>query len=107
MVNQHIYQCDSHEAERNAYNAAFHELGFRWYWDSETYAEIMSLGANPKERIGHYLETRHPHLLKAYDAAFLAVAIGEVQLRKRLLSGNTAASAYFNWAETLTGEIGA
>ena len=31
MVNENIFQCDSHESERNAYNAAFHELGFRWY----------------------------------------------------------------------------
>lgn len=107
MVNEHIFQGDSHEADRNAYNAAFHELGFRWYWDSETYTEIMTLCANTKERIEHYLETRQPHLLKAYDATFLATVIGETQRRKRLSAGSMAGSAHFNWAETLGGEIGA
>ena len=106
MVNEHIFQCDSHEAERNAYNAAFHELGFRWYWDSETYAEIMSRGTNMKEGIGHYLETRQPHLLKAYDAAFLAAVIEEAQQAKRLSARSPGGSAHFNWAETLGGEIG-
>lgn len=107
MVNEQIFQYDSHETERNAYNAAFHELGFRWYWDSDTYTEVMNFGANPKERIGHYLETRQPHLLRAYDAAFLATVIEETQLRKRLSARSTAPSAHFNWAETLAGEIGA
>ena len=85
MVNENIFQCDSHEAERNAYNAAFYEMGFRWYWDCEIYAEIM----------------------KAYEAAFLAKLIEKAQLRKRLSTRNTAPSAHFNWAETLAGEIGA
>ena len=31
----------------------------------------------PAERIRHYLETRQPHLLKAYDATFLVNLIQE------------------------------
>ena len=29
------------ETERNAYNAAFYELGLRWHWDRQTYCDLM------------------------------------------------------------------
>ena len=53
------------EIERNAYNAAFHELGFRWHWDSPTYSELLSPGLNADERIGHDFENdRRERLLR-------------------------------------------
>ena len=36
MVNDFAILNLNEEMERNAYNAAFHELGFRWHWDSDT-----------------------------------------------------------------------
>lgn len=67
--------------ERNAYNAAFHELGFRWHWDSDTYNQLVHQCSNAGQQIRQYLETRQPHLLKAYDAAFLIDVIQEKKAR--------------------------
>ena len=62
------------EAERSAYNAAFYELGLGWHWSAETFESLQARG-DPCERIRHYMEQQHPHLLRAYDAEFLASAI--------------------------------
>ena len=64
------FRCGPDEIERNAYNAAFYELGFRWYWDSDTYQELSARSEHAAERLRHYLETRQAHLLTAYDAEF-------------------------------------
>jgi hypothetical protein len=62
------------ELERNAFNAAFSELGLCWYWDEKTYAELQSIAAE-SERLRRYVESQHRHLLTAYDADFLVDAI--------------------------------
>ena len=95
--------------EQNAYNAAFHELGFRWHWDDATYEQLQRRGSNDAERIGHYLETRQPHLLKAYDAAFLVDAIQQKKASHEKCAATSGAMppTHFNWAETLGCEIGA
>jgi hypothetical protein len=33
---------DPAEIDRNAYNAAFYELGLRWHWDIDTYNELRT-----------------------------------------------------------------
>ena len=93
------------EMERNAYNAAFYELGFRWHWDSDTYDQLLQVSANAAERIRRYLETWQPHLLKAYDAAFLVDLIQEKKVALR--RSGTVPSGHFNWAEALGRELGA
>lgn len=85
------------EMERNAYNAAFYELGLHWHWDSKTFSELKLVSPQPEVRIRHYLETAQPHLLQAYDADFLAAAILE---RKRNDPPCTAHS--FDWARAAT-----
>ncbi|WP_233828863.1 hypothetical protein [Paraburkholderia sp. ZP32-5] len=62
------------EAQLCAYNAAFEELGLRFRWDERT---LMSLSAihDEQEQIAAYIEMHHPHLLKAYSAEFLSLAI--------------------------------
>jgi hypothetical protein len=60
MICQFQYWND--EVERNAYNAAFYELGFRWYWDSPTYYELLTRIPDAADRICHYLKTRQPPL---------------------------------------------
>ena len=105
MENHSPAQYWRDEIERNAYNAAFFELGLRWHWDGETYDRLMGLGQNANERIGHYLKTHQPHLLKAYDAEFLALAIEqkkEIHKKREM-----ASSSYFNWAESHGVELGA
>jgi hypothetical protein len=60
------------EFERNSYNLAFSELGLEWYWDAQTYEALVK---EEKGQVRAYLESRHPHLLRAYDADFLLNAI--------------------------------
>jgi hypothetical protein len=73
----------NHEAEiqRNAYNAAFNELGLGWYWDSDTHHRLQS-STDERERIRVYLQAQHAHLLKAYDADFLVNAIHATKQRQ-------------------------
>src|SRR6266516_3398084 len=63
----HFSTDEAAELERNAYNAAFYELGFRWHWDGDTFASLQAFSKSC-DRIRNYLETQHPHLLSAYDA---------------------------------------
>jgi RecA-family ATPase len=65
---------DTLEAERNAYNVAFCELGLAWHWDAQTYAELRATSQH-KCHVRSYLEAQQPHLLRAYDAEFLVDAI--------------------------------
>lgn len=82
------------ERELDAYNAAFYELGLPWHWDDLTYSALQSRAECPKARIRHYVETRHPHLLLAYDADFLAAAIEDCRLRQRPRAGRPV-----DWAQ--------
>ena len=67
------------EAHRQAYNAAFEELGLNWHWDPVTYACLPEGAAG----VRHYIQQEHPHLLRAYDADFLVNAIETAQRRCR------------------------
>lgn len=65
------------EAQRQAYNAAFEELGLNWHWDPVTYA-CLPAGARG---VRAYIEQQHPHLLRAYDADFLVNAVETTRQR--------------------------
>lgn len=69
-----IHETDADARERDAFNAAFRELGLRWHWDAAIFGELKHI-AEDGERIRTYLETHQPHLLKAYDAPFLVDAV--------------------------------
>jgi hypothetical protein len=90
-----------HESAHDAYNAAFYELGLRWHWDRETYADLVRHSADPLARIRHYIETRQAHLLKAYDASFLAAAIHE-----RVLRHKPCGQRRFDWAQAAACQVG-
>jgi hypothetical protein len=62
------------ETQRQAYNAAFHELGLRWHWDSSDYSCQMCVESQ-RAHLRRYVENHHPHMLNAYDADFLINAI--------------------------------
>ena len=89
------------EQERNAYNAAFYELGLRFYWDSDTFAALQAT-PDPHQRLCRYIETQQPHLLRAYDVEFLARTIEshEADLVKH------ADRLTFDWAEARAAEVG-
>lgn len=98
MSNTHSSnQADAH---RNAYNAAFHELGLRFHWDSATYEGVLCPDGE-RECLRRYLEQHQPHLLKAYDTQFLVNAIQTA--KDRCFSVMSAAGghpgAFINWAE--------
>ncbi len=69
------------EVQRNAYNAAFTDLGLSWFWDAATHRSLPR-GADERETIRVYIETRQAHLLKAYDAEFLVNAIHATKQRR-------------------------
>jgi hypothetical protein len=57
-----------------AYNAAFRELNLRFEWSADIY-DALHAGDDERACITRYIETWHPHLLKAYDIAFLSQLI--------------------------------
>ncbi len=46
---------------RRAFNAAFIEAGFDWYWDQRTYKKLLRI-AGGKERIQAFGRTRYPRI---------------------------------------------
>ena len=99
------------DAELDAYNAAFYELGLRWHWDAATYQALQSRHEDGANRVRHYLETHQPHLLRAYDADFLVDMI-----EQKKSAAHRAALAYeqrgrvraasFDWAQSRGCELG-
>lgn len=79
----------------DAFNAAFRELGLRWQWGVDTYRSLLGI-PEERERIRAYLETRQPHLLRAYEADFLIDLIQATKARcysAMMAQGDTAARA--------------
>ena len=68
----------SAEVHRQAYNAAFDELGLNWQWDRATYARLPAPGP---DGVRAYLHREQAHLLRAYDAEFLVNAIEHAKSR--------------------------
>lgn len=66
------------EEQRDAYNAAFDDLGLNWQWDAATFAGLPDHG---RDGLREYLQAQHPHLLRAYDAEFLVEAIEAAKAR--------------------------
>ena len=107
IITQAAAAANSADIHRNAYNAAFYELGLRWHWDGKIYPSVLCQ-AEERARLRAYLETHQPHLLKAYDAEFLVDAVQAA--KERCLENMTAegckAGAHINWAEMHQGEVG-
>lgn len=97
----------SADIERSAYNAAFYELGLRWHWDDSTYEQLSSVACE-RARVRHYLEQAQPHLLRAYDADFLADAILQAKQRRQaaLAQSVHASLPRFDWSDQRWGEVG-
>ncbi len=67
--------------EVDAYNAAFEELGVEWQLDASVYARHVDI-ADPKVRLAACIEAQYPHLLKAYDRAFIGDIASAAALRR-------------------------
>lgn len=77
----------SMEMQRQAYNAAFDELGLNWYLDPVTFACLPS---QDRKGLGVYLQREHAHLLRSYDADFLLDAIETAKGRCHCLMARRA-----------------
>ena len=98
---------DAVDIHRNAYNAAFYELGLRWHWDGKIYPSVLDHDAE-RARLRQYMETYQPHLLKAYDADFLIDAVETAKERcyEAMTAEGCKAGASINWAEIHQGQVG-
>lgn len=108
MLSPHKLRCPSDaEIDLSAYNAAFYELGLRWHWDDATYEQLCSQPCE-RSRLRHYLEQAQPHLLRAYDADFLADAILQAKQRRQaaLAQSLHATLPRFDWSDARWGEVG-
>jgi hypothetical protein len=94
------------EAQRQAYNAAFYELGLRWHWDSSEYDCQMCVESQ-RAHLRRYVETSHPHMLRVYEADFLVNAIQTTMTRclETGRIGDTTLAAP-KWAVLPHGETG-
>ncbi len=106
MANHH--PAEHRETERSTFNAAFHDLGLRWQWCSDTYASLATQACE-RERVLGYLQAEQAHLLRAYDAGFLTDAILAAKQRRGSVQGAdpvAAADSRFEWPETCAGQVG-
>ena len=95
----------AHEAEhrRNAYNAAFYELGLGWFWETGCH---LAGPAGERACVREYLSQHQPHLLTAYDVDFLVDAILAAKERcapQFVVGGRPAA---IDWRELQQRQIG-
>jgi len=100
-----ITETDIDARERDAFNAAFRELGLRWHWDAATFRELKPISGDG-ERIRTYLETRAPHLLKAYDAEFLTDAVRAVKAERTHAYAAPRSTRHSECADFATAQMG-
>jgi hypothetical protein len=95
------------EIERSAFNAAFYELGLPWHWDDAVYGRLANEPCE-RSRVRQYVQSAHPHLLRAYDVDFLADAVLRAKQRcQRAFDGSAQGpAANVNWADARWGETG-
>jgi hypothetical protein len=109
MIAAHITDTTAQDAadiHRSAYNAAFYELGLKWHWNADHYESVLP-APEEKAHLLSYLRNHQAHLLKAYDAEFLAGAIIAAKGRcyeTLLISGRTRPNV--NWAEMQQAQVG-
>src|SRR3569832_2470037 len=93
MAAQAEVICSVEEAMHcEAFNAAFYELGLKWYWNLPTYSKLQPNTPNKKEQKHNKKKKEQAHLLKAYQPEFLVDAILDTKARclsNRLACGST------------------
>ena len=91
----------------SAYNAAFYELGLRWHWDTSTCQALLAF-ADDRSRLRHYIETRQPHMLNAYDVDALADVIQNAKSRcfDKLMTCADPFSSAVDWAAMQAIQVG-
>lgn len=100
--------CNNVDAECNAYNAAFHELGLSWVWDTGLYANAVG-DADDRTGLRNYLARHQSHLLSAHDADFLVEAIlaAKERCQAQLSAAGCNPAAFIDWSALQQRQIGA
>ena len=88
------------EQERRAFNRAFRELAFTWYWDMAAYRALLPFG-EPRDRLRHFLESEHPAVLEAYPLEFLVNLIFDAQQRLMKESFPETATPLRGWTPAM------
>jgi hypothetical protein len=91
------------EHRRNAYNAAFYELGLGWFWEAGCH---QAGPAGERACVREYLAQHQPHLLTAYDADFLVDAILTAKARCAPQMAAGGRPAAIDWRELQQRQIG-
>jgi hypothetical protein len=102
-----VVQATPADIHRNAFNAAFYELGLRWHWDDAIYqTELCTEGE--RDCLRSYLKSHQSHLLKAYDAEFLIDAIQTTKARyyETMTAEGSRPATPVNWAELHQHQVG-
>jgi HAD superfamily hydrolase (TIGR01509 family) len=83
---------DTEGAHRDAFNAAFRDAGFDWYWSEALYTNLLEVSGG-KERILHYWQLVDPGAAAAPGADATIDAVHAVKTRHydRLASGGRLA----------------
>lgn len=58
---------DTEEVHRQSFNKAFADAGYDWNWSQADYRDLLKVTGG-KERIAHFLKTRHPDFTFPGDA---------------------------------------
>lgn len=90
----------SDELERRAFNRAFRELAFTWYWDTGTFRSLLQI-ADPRERLRVFLEKERPTVLAAYPIDFLVNLVCETQRRLRTGDESPVFSPQRGWTTAM------
>jgi hypothetical protein len=97
---------DTADVHRDAYNAAFYELGLKWHWDVAVYEHVLS-GRQERERLLGYLKTHQVHLLSAYEPDFLVAAIEATKARWYDALLRSGSRRRVDWAAFQQAQVGA
>jgi hypothetical protein len=108
MFNEASIKSESCEMDRNAYNAALYELGFKWHLDIDAYDRMVRHSSDAFEQLRHHLETQQPHLLRAYDPTFLIhlILTKKAAHWARAAQSGGARAINFDWARNAEHKIG-
>ena len=91
---------------RDAYNAAFYELGLKWHWDQSVYENVLS-DYEERERLIGYLKTHQTHLINAYGPEFLVTLIETTKARWYDALLQNGSRRHINWGEFQQAQVGA